>query len=137
MSLWPPRSTARVSSERATGQVAGVIGGHTLVNQGFDLALAFRDEAARAIDIGLGAGVAAVEKRDPGPDVDGVIEAAGEILVEAGEQQLLDAALALGGLAISREVARRAVRHLARAIGHSVAIGCRRCDYRATAQIGQ
>ena len=46
------------------------------------------------------------------------IEAAGEILVEAGEQQLLDAAFAIGGLGVFREVARRGVGHLARSIGH-------------------
>ncbi len=109
----------------------------SLVDEGLHFALPFGDEAARPIDIGLGAGVAAVEKRDAGPDVDRLIEAAGEILVEAGEQQLLDAAFAIGGLGVSGEVARRGVGHLARSIGHEWRVNCRHWDYRATAQIGQ
>ena len=132
----------RARQQRARrGQVPGVVGGDAFVHEGLELALPLRHEAAGSIDVGLGPAVAPVEERHAGPDVDRLLVASGEILVETGEEQLLDPAFAISPLRVFREVARRGVGHVARSIGHSGSQagdrGIARCDYPATARIGQ
>ena len=95
VSLGPPCSTARVSRSRAVRDVAGVVGVDAGVDELLALALAFGQRAARALDVGAGAAVAALEKHDARPDVDRLLVVAVEVLIEAGEQQLFDAGVAV------------------------------------------
>ena len=95
-----------------------MIRGHAFLHQRLHLALPLGHEPARAVDIGLGPAVAAIEEGDAGPDVDGLLVAPGEVLIEAGEEQLLDPAFAIDALRVVRKVARRGGRHMARSIGH-------------------
>ena len=100
------------------GKVTGVVRGHAFLHERLDLALPLGHEPPCAIDIGLGPAVAPIEERDPRPDVDRLLEASGEILIEAGEEQLLDAAFAIASLRVVGNVARRGWRHMARSIRH-------------------
>jgi hypothetical protein len=63
----------------------------SLVDQGFGLALLFGLGATRALDVGPGTVVMAVQEQDTGPHVDGGLEVAGEVVIETGDQQLFDA----------------------------------------------
>ena len=65
------------------------------MQQLFGLALPLGQRAARALDVGAGAAVAAVEEDDARPDVDRLLVVAGEVVVEAGEQELLDVGVAV------------------------------------------
>ena len=88
-------------------EVAGMVGRDAFVYQRLDLALALGHQSAGAIDVGPSAAVAAIEERHTGPDVDRLLVAAGKILIEAGEEQLLDAAFAIAPIRVVRGVARR------------------------------
>ena len=55
------------------------------------LALSLGQRTARALDIGARTSVAAFEKRHAGPDVDGLLVVAAEVVIESGEKELLDA----------------------------------------------
>ena len=58
-------------------------------------ALALAERAARTLDVGAGAGVAAIEEERARPDVDGELVARGEIMVEADQEELLDLRVAI------------------------------------------
>ena len=75
--------------------VAGIEGLQALIDEGLGLALPFGLGAPRPVDVGAGTVVGAVEEQDAGPDVDGVVEAAGEVFIEPRHEQLLDARRAL------------------------------------------
>ena len=66
------------------------------MDQGLGNALLLRLRAARAIDVGAGAIVIAIEKEHPGPEVDRLLELTGEIVIEAGDQQILDPGVVIG-----------------------------------------
>ena len=67
------------------------------------LTLALGERAARAIDVGASPRVAAIEEQRARPDVDGLFVLRGEVVIEAGEQQLLDLRIAIAvGRAIER-----------------------------------
>src|SRR5207249_4259685 len=61
-----------------------------VLQQFFGFALSLGQGAAGALDVGAGAGMAAIEEEDARPDVDRVVVLRGEVMIEAGEQQLLD-----------------------------------------------
>jgi len=65
------------------------------VDELLGFALAFRDGAARALDVGTRPRVAAIEKEDARPDVDGQLVFAGEVVIQPAEQQLLDPRVAI------------------------------------------
>ena len=52
--------------------------------------LPFGQRAARALDVGAGPGMPAVEEQHAGPDVHGLLVAPGEVVIESREQELLD-----------------------------------------------
>ena len=54
------------------------------------LTLTLRDGAARALDVGAGPRMAAVEEQDARPDADCELVLSAEIMVESGEEKLLD-----------------------------------------------
>ena len=54
-------------------------------------ALPLGDGAARPFDVGPGAGVGAIEEEDARPHLHRAVVAAGEVLVEPGREQLIDA----------------------------------------------
>jgi hypothetical protein len=62
-----------------------------LVHQGLRFALPLGLGASRALDVGPSTIVMPVKKEDPRPEVDGGFEVAREIVVEAADEQLLDA----------------------------------------------
>jgi glutamate formiminotransferase len=76
--------------------IAALERGDAVLQQLFRLALPFRERAARPFDVRARAGVAAVEKQRPRPDVDRVLVAAREIMVETDEEQLFDLCVAIG-----------------------------------------
>ena len=86
---------AACSSRRASPRVAAVERGHAALQQFLGLPLPLGERAARPIDVRARAGVAAVEKQRARPDVDGEFVVGGEVMVEAGEQQLLDFGIAI------------------------------------------
>ena len=90
-----PALDRRVSSCRALLDVAVVERLQSLVHERFGFALPLGLRAAGAVDVGPGAIVGAIEEQHARPDVDRLVEPAGEILVEPRHQQLLDAALPL------------------------------------------
>ena len=65
------------------------------VQQLLAFALTLGDGAAGALDVGPGARMAAIEEQDPRPDADGELVLTGKIMVEAGEEQVFDARVAL------------------------------------------
>ncbi len=76
--------------------IAVVEGLESLVHEPFGLTLPLGLRAARTIDVGAGAVVCTIQEEHACPDVDGVIHAAGEVLVETRDEELLDARLAFG-----------------------------------------
>ena len=76
-------------------------------------ALPFGQCAAGPFDVGAGTAVAAFEERHARPDVDGFFVAAGEILIEARQEQLLDA----GGTVAIIDPDRRSVCRVGRSPG--------------------
>ena len=75
--------------------VAAAERGDAVLQQLFGLALPLGQRAARALDVGARARVAAVEEQRARPDVDGVLVVGGEVVIEADEQQLLDLRVAI------------------------------------------
>ena len=70
-------------------------GRDAVLQQLFGLALPLGQRAARAFDVGAGTRVVAIEKQRARPDVDRLFVLAGEVVIEAGEQQLLDLGFAI------------------------------------------
>jgi hypothetical protein len=64
------------------------------VEQRFCFALPFCLRAPGALDVRAGAGVAPVEKKRTGPDVDGLVKLSGKVVIEPGKQELLDLRIA-------------------------------------------
>ena len=60
------------------------------MQQRFGFALLLGLGAARALDVRARAIVVAIEEQDARPQVDGLVVVVGEVVVEAGEQELLD-----------------------------------------------
>ena len=69
---------------------APVEGIEALVHERFGNALAFGLRAARAIDVGTRPIVGPIEKQHAGPEIDGLFEFAGEVVIETGHEQMLD-----------------------------------------------
>ena len=67
----------------------------SVLQQFLGLALAFGEGAARPLDVRACPGVAAIEKQHARPDADGVVVLRGEVVIEPGEQQLLDLRVAI------------------------------------------
>ena len=65
-------------------------------------ALALGDRAARALDVGARARVAVIEEQHTRPDADRELVLAGEIMVEAGEEEVFDSGVAVSLLKIGR-----------------------------------
>ena len=60
------------------------------MHERFGNALAFGLRAAGAIDIGTRPIVGPIEKQHARPEVDGLFELTGEVVIEAGHEQMLD-----------------------------------------------
>ena len=69
---------------------------HTVVQQLFGLPLTFRQRAARPFDVGTRTRMAAIEKQRPRPDVDRLVVVGRKVVIQAGEEQLLDFCVAIG-----------------------------------------
>ena len=80
-----PRFTAVAALERRDAALQQLLG----------LPLALGQGAARPLDVGTGTRVTAIEKQHACPDADRVIVLCGEVMIEAGEQQLLDFRVAI------------------------------------------
>ena len=90
--LFRPRAAFDGRGQQAAG-VLGVAAGERRgagLQQLFPFALPLGDRAARALDVGAGPRVAAIEEEDARPHADCQLVLSAEIMVEAGEQQLLD-----------------------------------------------
>lgn len=66
----------------------------------FAAPLPLAERGPRAVDVGSGAGVSAIEEEDPGPEMDGVFVAAAEVAIEAVNQQRLNLAVAIRDLVL-------------------------------------
>ena len=86
----------RRSAGPRAGRLTAIERRDAAMQQLFRLALPLGLRAARPLDVGARAIVAAVEKQHARPDVDGRLVVAGEVMIEPLQQQLLDARLALG-----------------------------------------
>ena len=80
-----PRLAAVAALERRDAALQQLLG----------LPLPLGQRAARPLDVRAGARVAAIEKQRARPDVDRVLVVRGEVVIEAGEQQLLDLRVAI------------------------------------------
>jgi len=82
--------------EQAAGfpAVASANRGRAVVQQGFGFTLPLGLRAAGTFDVGASACVTAVEEERAGPDVDRLVVVASKVVIESGEQQLLDLRLA-------------------------------------------
>ena len=103
--------------QQAAGRLrlAAVEGVHAAVQQFVRLALALADRAARAVDVRLGARVPAVEEQHARPGADRPLVLAREVVIQAREQELLDAGVAVGGrqaFRLGRGVGVQAVGHI-------------------------
>jgi hypothetical protein len=82
----------RVAEERSgVFDVALVEGHQPFVDERLGLPLPLGLCAPGAFDVGPGPIVMPVEEQHTGPDVDGRFEVAGEVLIQAGNEELLDA----------------------------------------------
>ena len=70
--------------------VSPIEGGLTAVKQLFRLSLPFSYGAARALDVRTGAGMSAIEKQHARPDMNRLLVTPAEIVIEAGQQKLLN-----------------------------------------------
>jgi hypothetical protein len=66
------------------------------MQQLFRLALLLGERVARPLDVRTGAAMPPFVEGDSRPDVDGLFVMANEVLIEARQQQLLDAGSAIG-----------------------------------------
>ena len=71
--------------------VSGFVRIESAVQELLGLALPFAERAARPLDIGARTRVATVEKEDACPEVNRLLVAPREVLIEPGEQELLHA----------------------------------------------
>jgi hypothetical protein len=94
--------------------VATVQRGGALLQELFGLALALGERAACPVDVSTGPRVASIEEQRARPDVDRLLVAGGKVVIEAGEQQLLDFRVAI----TVRRVVDRACAVGAKRIGH-------------------
>ena len=69
---------------------------HAVVQQLFGLPLTLRERTARPFDVGAGTRMAAIEKQRPRPDVDRLVVVGRKVVIQAGEEQLLDFCVAIG-----------------------------------------
>ena len=69
---------------------AAIESSHAGLDKLIAFALSFGNGTAGAIDVGLGAGVAAIEEEHPRPNADRELVLAGEIVVETGEEKAFD-----------------------------------------------
>src|SRR5262249_38722594 len=74
---------------------AAIERGYAVVQQFFRFTLSLGERASSAIDVRAGAGMIPVEEQRSRPDVDRLIVLSGEIVIEAGEEQLLDLRLTI------------------------------------------
>src|SRR6478735_10973389 len=77
-------------------RVPCLVRGDPAMEQFLALALALGLRTTGTFDVRTRAAVAAFEERDARPDTDGFFVASGEIAIESGEEQFLDARLSLG-----------------------------------------
>ena len=94
-SVAAPCSTADAQQPARGLRLAALKRGGARVDQLFAFALTFGDRAARALDVRAGACVTAIEEQGPRPDVDGEIVLAGEVVIEAAQEQLFEARFAI------------------------------------------
>ena len=81
----------RIAQQLARAHDLALVEGiETLMNERFGNALAFGLRAARAIDVGARPIVGPIEKQHARPEVDGLFEFAGEVVIETGHEQMLD-----------------------------------------------
>ena len=86
----------RIAQQRAGARhFAAVESLEAFVDQGFGDALLLGLRAARAIDVGARPIVVAIEEQHARPEVDGRFELAREIVIEARDEEILDARLRL------------------------------------------
>ena len=96
---------------------AALEGGDAILQQLFGFTLPLGEGAACPVDVGARPRMAAVEKERARPDIDGELVAAGEVVVETDQQELLD----LGGAIRSRRDIRVSARGVGtKRIGHRV-----------------
>ena len=76
-------------------RVAAIEREKAAVQQFVPMALALGDRAAGAFDVGPGTGMAAIDEQDACPDVDRLLVLVGEVVRQAGEQELFDARIAV------------------------------------------
>ena len=69
------------------------------MDERFGHALLLGLRAARAIDVGAGAIVIAIEEQHARPEIDGRFELAGEIVIEPRDEEMLDARVLFGARA--------------------------------------
>ena len=104
-----PWSSASLNSSRAE-HLALVERVEPLVHQRLGNTLALGLRAARALDVGARPVVRPIEEQHPRPEIDGLFELTGEIVIKAGHEQVLDPRvidLRLRGLAPGPDVADR------------------------------
>jgi len=65
--------------------------------------LQFRERRPGAVNVGSGAGVAPVQKQNPGPQMDGVFVSAREVPFQPIVEQHIDLPVAKGGLLVMRK----------------------------------
>ena len=86
----------RIGNQAAGARdIAGLKGRHPLVQDRFGLPLQLGLRVASAVDVGARPIVMPIEEQHARPEVDGRFVVTEEILIEPGEQQLLDAGVAL------------------------------------------
>jgi hypothetical protein len=68
----------------------------------FTLALALCDRAPRAFHVGTRPRVSVIEEEDARPDADCALVLTGKVVIESGEEEMLDASLAIPFLKIGR-----------------------------------
>ena len=76
-------------------RVAAIEREETAVEQLVPMALALGDRAAGAFDVSAGTGMTAVDEQHARPDVDRLIVLVGEVVRQAGEQELFDVRIAV------------------------------------------
>jgi hypothetical protein len=77
-------------------QIARLIGRYAVVQQLLGFTLAFGKGAAGPLDVRARTSMSALEERDACPDVDRLFVIAAEVVIEARQQQVLDARGAIG-----------------------------------------
>jgi hypothetical protein len=67
--------------------------------------LALGDRRPRTLDVGAGAGVRAIEEEDARPDADRELVLSVEVVIETGEEELLDSRV--GAVVIAKRIGHR------------------------------